>query len=226
MTPYDLDHMGNNPTADMRHFEPDWDGYFHSSVLSSLPSSNRRGSRVIEVPARATVFARGERAETVFYVLSGEIRLVQRSRSGSEMVVQRTRLGFLAEATLFQYSYDCDAIATRTSRVLSIGRSEFCDSLTFESFRNCWIAYLAQRLRWERARAERLSLNTAAERIVHYVETVGNAGVLHLNQSKKDWAVDLGLTHEALYRALAQMQQQGQLSVDGPRIMLSKRRRR
>lgn len=110
--------------------------------------------------------------------------------------------------------------------MLSIGKKQFSDSLTFEGFRHSWIAYLAQRLRWERARAERLNLNKAPDRIVHYIETVGNAGVLHLNQSKKDWAADLGLTHEALYRALARMKQQAQLTVDGTRIVLARKGQR
>ncbi|WP_230646797.1 cyclic nucleotide-binding domain-containing protein [Bradyrhizobium sp. Leaf401] len=38
----------------------------------------------------------------MFFVLSGEVRLVRRSRSGGEVVLQRTRHGFLAEASLDQ----------------------------------------------------------------------------------------------------------------------------
>lgn len=49
-----------------------------------------------------------------------------------------------------------------------------------------------------RANAERLSLRTARERVLHFIETEGERGVVNLGQSKKDWAAELGLTHEAL----------------------------
>jgi hypothetical protein len=71
-----------------------------------------------------------------------------------------------------------------------------------------------------RSQAERLSLKTARERIIHFIEIEGVAGVVDLKQSKKDWAVELGLTHEALYRALAQMAKCGALEVDQSRLTL------
>jgi CRP-like cAMP-binding protein len=191
--------------------------FHHSSVLAGFPLFARRGARIMEVPARSTVFARGDRRESIFFVLSGEVRLVRRSRSGREIVLQRTRHGFLAEASLFE-PYEYDAIAVEASRLLAIRRKAFVDALVVGGLRDNWIAHLARELRRVRARAERLSLKTAPERIVHYIETVGNAGVLHLNQSKKDWAADLGLTHEALYRALARMKKRGQLTIDGTRL--------
>lgn len=95
--PYDRDHMDEDAKAKaVRYSEPNWGGYFHSSVLTALPSANRRGARVMDVPT-ATLFARDDRPVAMFYVLSGEVQLVRRSRSGGEMLVQRTRLGFLAE---------------------------------------------------------------------------------------------------------------------------------
>jgi CRP-like cAMP-binding protein len=204
---------------------PNWNShFFHSSVLVGLPSSARRGARILEVPARSTIFATGDRPEAIFYVLSGEVRLVRRSRSGDEIVLQqRSRYaGFLAEASLWELTYDCDAIAVKASRLLSIPRDAFVEALEF-GVRHSWIAYLVRELREVRAGAERLALKTAPQRIVHYIESVGKAGVLHLNQTKKDWAADLGLTHEALYRALAQMKKRGQLTVDDRRFVLEGR---
>ncbi|WP_230646789.1 hypothetical protein [Bradyrhizobium sp. Leaf401] len=64
------------------------------------------------------------------------------------------------------------------------------DALAVGSIRDKWIAHLARELRKVRAQAERLSLKTAPERIIHYIESVGEGGVLHLNQSKKDWAAE------------------------------------
>jgi hypothetical protein len=67
---------------------------------------------------------------------------------------------------------------------------------------------------------EWLSLRRAADRIVHYIETEGTAGAAELNQSMKNWALEFGLTHEALYRALAKLRRARRLSVKGSRLEL------
>ncbi len=156
----------------------------------------------------------------MYYVLFGEIRLLRQSRAGVEIVLQRARQGFLAEASLDQRAYHCDAVAAAPSAVLAIPRKAFIDALAVESFRTGWIAHLARELRKVRAQAERLSLKTARDRIVHYIETEGESGSLTLSQSKKDWAGALGLTHEALYRALSEMQRLGLLTVNGATLRL------
>jgi CRP-like cAMP-binding protein len=124
----------------------DWDNqlFHHSRVLAGFPLSGRRGARMMEVPAKSTVFARGDRPEAIFFVLSGEVRLVRRSRSGSAIVLQRTRHGFLAEASLYELTYDCDAIAVEASRLLAIRRKAFADALVVGGLRDAWISHLAR----------------------------------------------------------------------------------
>ena len=86
-------------------------------------------------------------------------------------------------------------------------------------FRRAWLRHLAGELRRLRARCERLSLRGARERIVHYLESEGG-GALDLRQSRKSWALELGLTHEALYRAISKMKNEGTLSAEGARLEL------
>ncbi len=200
---------------------PDWKSLSHASpLLAALPGTVRRQTRLLEIARQAVLFSRGDRPKTMFFVLAGEVRLVRRSHSGGEIILQRTRRGFLAEASLDQPVYHCDAVAAETSSILAMPRNAFRDALENNDFRTRWLAHLARELRNVRAQAERLSLKTARERIVHFVETEGVSGVVDLNQSKKDWAVELGLTHEALYRALAQMEKSGVLKVDQSRLTL------
>jgi CRP-like cAMP-binding protein len=42
-----------------------------------------------------------------------------------------------------------------------------------------------------------------------------------LTGTRRDWASELGLTHEALYRALANMQKAGELRVAGSTLTLA-----
>lgn len=201
---------------------PDWKSLsLESPLLAALPGPARRLTRLLEIPHHTVLFNRGDRPQAMFFVRLGEVRLVRRSSSGGEIVLQRTRGGFLAEASLDQPAYHCDAVAMETSSMLAIPRKAFRDALTAGDFRDRWIAHLARELRKVRAQAERLSLKTARERIVHFIETEGESGVVALNRSKKDWAAELGLTHEALYRALARMEKRRELVVEHARLILA-----
>jgi CRP-like cAMP-binding protein len=208
-------HLGSVPRSG-----PDWTSLSKFPLLAALPDGARRLTRDVEVPRQVTIFRRGDRPRDVIFVLSGEVRLVRRSKSGDEIVLQRAHQGFLAEASLDQPAYHCDAVAADASRLLAIPRKAFVNALATAAFRDAWIAHLARQLRNARAHAERLGLKTARERIVHFIETEGEAGVVNLNRSKKDWAAELGLTHEALYRTLARMEKGGELAVKESRLAL------
>jgi CRP-like cAMP-binding protein len=69
---------------------------------------------------------------------------------------------------------------------------------------------------------ERLSLKGAPDRIIHYLETEGELGAMMLTQTKEQWAAELGLTHEALYRTLAQMRDPGAIRIDGRKICFTR----
>jgi len=199
----------------------DWKSLsLESPLLAALPEPARRLTRSLEIQRQSSLFGRGDHPQAMFFVLSGEVRMIRRSRSGGEVVLQRTQRGFLAEASLDQPTYHCDAFAAVPTRLLAVQRKAFTQALAVNDFRDRWIAHLARELRKVRAHTERLSLKTARERIVHFIETEGEAGVVDLNQSKKDWAAELGLTHEALYRTLAQMEKRGELTLEQSRLTL------
>lgn len=141
----------------------------------------------------------------MYCVLAGEIRLVRTSSTGADIILQRSREGFVAEGSLDQAAYHCNAQAIARSRVIAIPRAEFQKALNDATFRDAWIAYVGAELRRTRAQSERLRLRTARERILHFIETEGRNGAIKLDLSKKAWAAELGLTHEALYRALSSM---------------------
>jgi CRP-like cAMP-binding protein len=88
-------------------------------------------------------------------------------------------------------------------RLLKFAIAEFRAALENDaSLRRASMAHLAGEVRKLRAQCERLSLNSAAERILHYLDSEGSNRVVMLRQSRKSWAAELGLTHEALYRTL------------------------
>lgn len=167
------------------------------------------------------LFRRGDVPQFMFYVLSGEARLLRNSAAGVEVVFQRARRGFLAEASLEQPAYHCDGVSAEDTRVLVVPIAAFRAALTHEKLRALWLRHLSNELRRVRAHSERLSLRSANDRIIHFIETEGSNGALILTQAKKSWAAELGLTHEALYRVLRAMTDAGTLEVAGARVQLT-----
>lgn len=189
-------------------------------LLTSLPKAFRSEVELRRAPQGDILFRRGDRPKVMFAVISGETRLVRTARTGAEIILQRTRRGLFAEGSLDQQRYHCDGIAAADSILAAIPRAVFREALAAKEFREAWTAELLRELRRVRAQSERLSLRTAQERIVHFIETEGDDGRLTLTQSRKDWASELGLTHEALYRTLSRMEAQKVLLLKWPRIEL------
>lgn len=191
-------------------------------ALAKFPASLAAAAQPLRLAGGERLFSIGERPRRMYYVLSGELRLTRASRAGGETILQRTRRGFLAEASLEADAYHCDAVAAAASALLAFPIAELRRLLDADpAFRNAWMTHLAGEVRRLRARCERLSLKGAEARILHYLETEAqdDAGVAIV--SRKAWAAELGLTHEALYRALARLTGRGAVAAAGELLRLA-----
>ena len=70
------------------------------------------------------LFLTGERPHWMFFVLSGEVTLERTGLQGEPVVLQRTRLGFVSEASLKVTKYHCDAIAIIDTTVIKVPAKE------------------------------------------------------------------------------------------------------
>ena len=180
------------------------------SALADWPEPLRALGSPLAVHAGDTLFLRGTAPERLFWVESGELRLQRASADGRMIVLQRVRRGFLAEASLQMPAYHCDAWVAQHGRVWQFPRGALLAVLEGDAgLALWWAARLAQQLRDARLRCERLALHGARDRVLHALETEGRDGVLVLPPTRKDWADELGLTPEALYRTLATLQRDG-----------------
>jgi CRP/FNR family transcriptional regulator, dissimilatory nitrate respiration regulator len=198
----------------------DWAAFCASHpALAHMPAALRQGAKLAHLQQGDAVFRAGDSASAVLYLLSGELRLVRRSREGTEIILQRTRGGFFAEASMESGRYHCDAVAAEAGDLLRFPARPFREALAHDaSFRNAWFGHLAREVRRLRTQCERLSLNSATERVLHYIESEGSKGEVVLAQTKKTWAAELGLSHEALYRALRRLQDEKLIRVEGATI--------
>lgn len=193
-----------------------------SDFLPLLDASTRKRVSERACDKGEQLFSRGDTPNFMFYVLHGEARLLRNSPTGIEVVFQRARHGFLAEASLDQPAYHCDGVSAQRSRILAIPIGGFREALSHEKLSGLWLRHLSNELRRVRAHSERLALRSASDRIIHFIETEGAGGELILLYDKKTWAAELGLTHEALYRAIKVMGNAGTLEVLQSRIRLKK----
>jgi CRP-like cAMP-binding protein len=124
--------------------------------------------------------------------------------------VQRSCGEFFAEASLNSITYHCDVVVAEKGELLCFPASTFREVVDSDkTFRDAWLQHLARELRRLRSQCERMNLRSATQRIFHYIESEGNNGEIRLTQTKKAWANELGLTHEALYRALNRLHSDG-----------------
>lgn len=188
-------------------------------TLALVPSSLRKRAEPWDLEAGEHLFRIGDSVHAVFTVINGEVRLIRRDQNGKEVVLQRSRQGFFAEASLNSKAYHCDAVAAETSTLLRFPAQAFRSALNDDAgFRDAWMSHLAREVRKLRAQCERLSLHSAADRVLHYLESEGSDGCVVLTQTRKAWAAELGLSHEALYRTLRKLQDAAIVEINGDEI--------
>ncbi|MCX7171113.1 MAG: Crp/Fnr family transcriptional regulator [Proteobacteria bacterium] len=153
------------------------------------------------------LFEQGGKPVWMLFVIAGEVTLQRAGAQGEMVVLQRARHGFIAEASLQSARYHCDAMVTLAGEVISIPLESVRRGLLSDpAFAGRWITMLNQEVRRLRAQCERMSKRGVKERLLHLIETEGNAGQLRLGVGLKSLAPELGVTHEALYRAVAELE--------------------
>jgi CRP-like cAMP-binding protein len=169
---------------------------------------------VRKVAAGCALFRQGDTTFAVFRVVSGRIRLIRVTPQGAEVPMHTARPGELfAEASIFSDRYHCDAIAVCDCAVLVYAKAEL--TLRFrDSAEDLWAfaAEMARRIQALRTGLELRQIRSAPERVLQYLRLRCDAqGRWKLDGTLKQLAEDVGLTHEALYRALATLERDSRI---------------
>jgi len=81
--------------------------------------------------------------------------------------------------------------------------------LKSEDFSLKWIRLLSREIMRLRTQSERLGLKDIKRKLIHLIQTEGGKGILTLQSDYKSLASEIGVTHEALYRAIATLEADG-----------------
>jgi CRP-like cAMP-binding protein len=162
------------------------------------------------------LFQKGEASTHLYTVLEGCVRMVRFSWEGDPVVMHTARAGDgLAEASLFSAIYHCDAEAVLPSTVACYDKKIIMAGLrdSPESALAC-IALYSRQVRSLRTLLEVRAIRSARERVLHYLILRADQETMTVNLggSVKTMAHDLAMAHETLYRTLAGLEKEGQIS--------------
>lgn len=171
------------------------------------------------------LFQQGDPARAIFSLETGRLRLERRTFDGGLVLIHTAFAGeFFAEASLFSDAYHCDALAAARSTVrvypktavLNLIRSEPDMALAF-------LATVARQLQRTRQRLELRSVRSAKERLMLYLQLQADSdGRVAVPGELQEIAAEVGLTREALYRALAELDENGQIGRSAGTILIRK----
>jgi CRP-like cAMP-binding protein len=187
-----------------------------------LPEALRLLAEPVLLIKGADVFAQGDQPQAMFYVVQGEVVLERSGVQGQTVVLQRVRHGFIAEASMQSASYHCAGRVTLAGHAVRLPIAPLRLALSSNTeFAMRWIAMLNHEVRRLRAQTERLSLKGVEDRLLHLIETEGVDGRLDITSGLKSVAAQLCVTHEALYRTVARLEQAGALQRDDQGLHLT-----
>ena len=186
-----------------------------------IPAAIRAAAEPCSLPASHVLARQGDVPQFMYCVVQGEVRLVRTGHGGELVVLQRVRRGWVAEASLFAQHYHCELATGPASTCVRVPIPVLWEAFgRSPEFARDWVQGLSMEVRRLRGLCERLRLRSAEQRVIHALESEGTDGVLRLHGTIKDWAAELGLTHEALYRTLGRMEAAGKLRQRGGALEL------
>ena len=160
-----------------------------------------RDVNLSQFSAGQTVFHQGAAPEALFFVGQGEVTLVRHTKAGQAVVLHRASGGeVIAEASLFSQHYHCDCVTQCQSELVAIRKSSVLELLERDTkFAAALVQRLAGQVQGYRRQLELQSIRSATDRVL--------AGLADgwLKSSIMQFAGDMGLSHEATYRALASL---------------------
>jgi len=209
---YDCDHMMRGlsmPTTDN---------------MMDLVARLGDAARIETFKAANVLFHRGDPTRHMYGVLDGQADLRRITIEGAEIVVHRAQSGELfAEAALFSPRYHCDGVAMAGSRIALFEKTALLELMQNDgTFAVAFCQRLAGQVQRLRSGIELRAMHSAEDRIMAALSLRMGDGETdyEIQGTWKSFAQDIGLTHEALYRALKRLERSKRLHRDGRKVQL------
>jgi CRP-like cAMP-binding protein len=192
--------------------------------LDEAPKSLRARLRHRDLAAGAALFRQGDPAVAVYVIETGRLAMVRHTAEGRRVTLFTAGPGeSFAEAALFSEVYHCDAVADVATRVTIVPKAELRALLKRRGLASDRLmARLAHQVQALRARLELRNVRSARDRVWQALIVAAEPGSRTVKPERplNTMADEIGLTQEALYRALAALEAAGRIRRRGRRIDL------
>jgi CRP-like cAMP-binding protein len=189
------------------------------------------GGRKRTMEAGQNVFMQGDRANGMFVVLRGRIRVFKVSRKGREQTLMIMGPGEpVGEvAVLSGENYPASAETMEAGEALYIPRQAFLDLVAREpEVALRLLSSLSARLRSFASLIEDLSLKDVVQRLAAYLlslaDAEGDGDTLRLGMTKNQLSATVGTVPETLSRAFQQLTRAGALETTGRTVQIRDRK--
>lgn len=176
--------------------------------FDTLPQS---AQTLIEGKKSSHIFHQEDATTGLYFVVSGCVHLIRVSEQGEDVIIHRAYAGeTFAEASIFSDGYHCNAIAADDIELIKISKHTVLEKISSDpNFALYLSKRFAMQVQTQRRLREILSIRNASERVF--------AGMCigMLDGPIKIFASEIGLTHEATYRALNQLSKLGKIKKTG-----------
>lgn len=183
-----------------------------------------RAARVETYTTDTMLFRRGDPTRHMFGILEGQACLRRTTFEGAELIIHRAHEGDLfAEAALFSDAYHCDGQALAGSRVAMLSKPAVLNLMQDDgAFAEAFCQRLAGQVQRLRSNIELRAIRSADERIIAALSLRVGTGETNyeLAGTWKGFAQEIGLSHEALYRALKRLELANRVQRQGRSIQL------
>ena len=205
----------------------------HSILFSSLSKDQLERvlihTRHVRLREREVLFEQHQPATDFYLLQAGRIKVAIVSRDGHEKIIDLLNPGAtFAEAVLFSgdHSYPVTASALVDSEVWAIDSDTYKDILR-QSIDACFavLAQMSRRLHWQLTEIDRLSLHSAAFRLIAFLldevpSTDLQSSVVQFDTPKHVIASRLSMTPETFSRVLSKLSDGGYRHVNDNTVQI------
>lgn len=152
------------------------------------------------------LFREGDDANTMFVSKDVTVKLVRVGPDGEPITIHKATPGqTFAEASVFAPHYHCDAVVEKSGTIYCIPKAHIINAFHNPAFAVSYNRIMSRQVQFYRQRVEIISINSASERV--YAALVAG----YLDGTIIQFSEMIALTHEATYRALRRLVNQGRI---------------
>jgi signal-transduction protein with cAMP-binding, CBS, and nucleotidyltransferase domain len=153
------------------------------------------------------VFHQGDPTHGLYVVQTGRVHLERVGPNGERFIIHRAQAGTsFAEASVFSEVYHCDAVYVEAGALIRIDKAAVLAAFADPAFARAYGRQAAQQIQAQRQMLEIVGIRRAEDRVM--------AGLVAglLDGSVVEFAARLQLSHEATYRGLRKLVQDGRVT--------------